>query len=639
VRFQVAVGTGLATLALALLAVALHSAFLIDHPVRAAEADDVNYASPLEVLLSPDGARLYVLCQQREEVSVLDAATYAVIKTIAVGKVPRGFSLSPDGARLFVTNSWDDTLSVIDTRTLAVTATWPVGAEPSSVVEDRAGKRLFVANRISNDVAVLDAQTGAEEKRLLAGRGSSYLTLSPDGSRIYATHVYPNPPRVRTELDNRTAPESEITVIDTARAVVVDRMPLDRIAGVFHLAFSSDGRLGVVAEYHPKNLVPLAHLEHGGAFAYTLTIFGADVGKTSIEVPLDELERYASQPFGVAIAPDKSRIYVTIGGSECVIVIDIPRLMRFIQSHPRPQSGSFAYDLSASANYVVARIPVGHNPRGLALTRDGRRLFVANRLEDTISVIDTRGNRVAATIKLDGPKTISAQRHGEQTFYTARQSFQGQIGCASCHIDSTFDGLTWDLEPDGFGRDIVDNKMLEGVKGTEPYKWNGGNPNIPTECGPRTEKYFWRSENYDSLTLADLTIYIRNMPTRPNRWKLPGREMTPAQERGRALFTRDTDKFGKPIIEYNRCSYCHSGPKGTNQKLFDVGTRKPTDNSGLLKSPPLTEIALTSPYLHDGSARTLEEIWTVYNPEDKHGRTNDLTKDELNDLIEYLRTR
>jgi YVTN family beta-propeller protein len=639
VRFQVAVGTGLATLALALLAVALHSAFLIDHPVRAAEADDANYASPLEVLLSSDGARLYVLCQQSEEVRVLDAATYAVIKTIAVGKVPRGFSLSPDGARLFVTNSWDDTLSVIDTRTLAVTATWPVGAEPSSVVEDRAGKRLFVANRISNDVAVLDAQTGAEEKRLLAGRGASYLTLSPDGSRIYATHVYPNPPRVRTELDNRTAPESEITVIDTTRAVVVDRMPLDRIAGVFHLAFSSDGRLGAVAEYHPKNLVPLAHLEHGGAFAYTLTIFGADVGKTSIEVPLDELERYASQPFGVAIAPDKSRIYVTIGGSECVIVIDIPRLMRFIQSRPRPQSGSFAYDLSASANYVVARIPVGHNPRGLALSRDGRRLFVANRLEDTISVIDTRGNRVAATIKLDGPKTISAQRHGEQTFYTARQSFQGQIGCASCHIDSTFDGLTWDLEPDGFGRDIVDNKMLEGVKGTEPYKWNGGNPNIPTECGPRTEKYFWRSENYDSLTLADLTIYIRNMPTRPNRWKLPGREMTPAQERGRALFTRDTDKFGKPIIEYNRCSYCHSGPKGTNQKLFDVGTRKPTDNSGLLKSPPLTEIALTSPYLHDGSARTLEEIWTVYNPEDKHGRTNDLTKDELNDLIEYLRTR
>jgi YVTN family beta-propeller protein len=423
-------------------------------------------------------------------------------------------------------------------------------------------------------------------------------------------------------------------VIDATRAVVVDRMPLHEIAGVFHVALSADGRLGAAAEYHPKNLVPLAHLEHGGAFEDTLTVFGADVGKP-VEVPLDELERYAAQPFGVAIAADKSRIYVTCGGSEMVTVIDVPRLLRFIHAHPEP----FARDLSASANYVTARIPVGRNPRGLALTRDGRRLFVANRLDDTISVIDTRTDRVASTIQLAGPKTVSVLRHGEQTFYTARYSFQGQIGCATCHIDSTFDGLTWDLEPDGFGRDIVDNKLLEGVKNTEPYKWNGGNPNLPTECGPRTEKYFWRSEQYDDLTLADLAVYIRNLPTRPNRWRLANGEQTPAQERGKAIFDRDVDKFKKPIAETNRCSYCHSGPKGTNQKIFDVGTRKPTDNTGLLKSAPLTNIALTAPYLHDGSARTLEEIWTVYNPEDKHGRTNDLTKDELNDLIEYLRTR
>jgi YVTN family beta-propeller protein len=603
-----------------------------DRPVRAAahdaQGDVLDYASPLEVLLSPDGARLYVLCQQSEEVRVLDASSYAVIKDISVGRVPRGFSLSASGDRLFVTNSWDDTLSVIDTGTLAVVATWPVGAEPSSVVEDRAGKRLFVANRISGNVVVLDAQTGTTEKWLMAGRGASYLTLSPDGSRIYATHIYPNP------SPHRTAPESEITVIDTTRAVVVDRIPLHAIAGVFHLAFSGDGRLGAVAEYHPKNLVPLAHLEHGWAFADTLTLFGADVGKP-VEVPLDELERYASQPFGVAIAPDKSHIYVTCGGSENVTVVDVPHLLRFIQMHPGP----YVQDLSASANYVVTRIPVGHNPRGLTLSRDGRRLFVANRLEDTISVIDTHTDRVVSTITLAGPKTISVLRRGEQAFYTARYSFQGQIGCATCHIDSTFDGLTWDLEPDGFGRDIVDNRPIEDLKDTEPFKWNGGNPNLPTECGPRTEKYFWRSENYDNRTLTDLVSYVRGLPSRPNRWGLQHGELTPAQERGKVFFVRSVDKFGKPIPEANRCSYCHSGPKGTNQKSFDVGTRKSTDNSGLLDTPQLTNITLTAPYLHDGSARTLEEIWTVYNPDDKHGRTNDLTKDELNDLIEYLRTR
>ncbi len=628
--FQTSGCKQIAALAAAILIFAFWPA--VDRQVRAQASEAAGYASPVEVLLSPDGARLYVLCQQSEEVRVLDAATFSVIRNIAVGRVPRGISLSSSGDRLFVTNTWDDTISVIDTRTLNVVATWPEGAEPSSVIEDRAGKRLYVANRISNDVAVLDAATGIEEKRLVAGRGASYMTPSPDGSRIYATHVYPN------ASAHRTAPESEITVIDTARATVVDRIPLHAIAGVFHLALSFDGRLGAAAALHPKNLVPLAHLEHGGAFADTLALFGADVG-SPVEVPLDELERYASRPFGVAIAPDKSRIYVTHEGSEIVTAIDVQRLLRFIHVHPHAQPISFASDLSASANYVVTRISVGHDPRGLTLTRDGRRLFVANRLDDTISVIDTRADRVVSTIKLAGPQLISPMRRGEQTFYTARYSFQGQIGCANCHIDSTFDGITWQLEPSGFGRDIVDNKLLEGVKDTEPYKWTGTNPNIPTECGQRTEKYFWRSENYDDLTLTDLTLYVRSLEPRPNRWRLPGGELTPAQERGKMLFARDVDKFGKPIPEANRCFFCHSGPKGTNQKIVDVGTRKPTDNTGLLKAPPLTDIALTAPYLHDGSARSLEEIWTVYNPSDKHGRTNDLTKDELNDLIEYLRTR
>ena len=617
-----------------LLAMALWPALnrTVNADERAGSPLPLVYASPLEVLVSPDGARLYVLCQQTEEVRVLDAVRYTLIKAIPVGRRPRGMAISAKGDRLFVTNSWDDTLSVIDVHALAVIATWNVGAEPSGVVEDRAGEQLFVANRISNDVAVLDAHTGVEKRRLLAGRGASYLTLSPGGNRIYVTHVYPN------STPHRTAPESEITVIDAERAVAIERIPLPAVAGVFHLAISADGQLGAVAEYHPKNLVPLAHLEHGGAFAYTLTLFGADVGKP-VEVPLDELERYASQPFGVAISPDKARLYVTAGGSECVIAIDVTRLLRFIHTRPRPASGSFAQDLSAGSNYIVARIPVGMNPRGLAFSRDGRRLFIANRLDDTISVIDPRTNQVASTILLDGPKLVSALRRGEQTFYTARYSFQGQISCSSCHIDSTFDGLEWDLEPDGFGRDIVDNRLIEDIKGTEPYKWNGGNPDIPTECGPRTEMYFWRSEQYGDLTLADLALYIRSLPPRPNRWRLPGYELTPKQERGKALFERAVDRFGKPIAENNRCSYCHSGPKGTSQKSFDVGTKKVTDNAGLLDTPQLTNIALTAPYLHDGSARTLEEIWTVYNPQDKHGRTNDLTKDELNDLIEYLRTR
>ena len=167
-----------------------------------------RYASPLELLLSPDGTRLYVLCQGADEVRVLNSVSGAVLQTIPVGHVPRGFSLSPDARRLLVANSWDDTVTVIDTQKGRVMATWGTGFEPSSVVEDRAGKLLYVADRISNDVMVLDATTGEKKSTLTAGRGACYMTMAPDGSQLYVTHVYPNPTAYRTP------PRSEITVID-----------------------------------------------------------------------------------------------------------------------------------------------------------------------------------------------------------------------------------------------------------------------------------------------------------------------------------------------------------------------------------------------------------------------------------------
>ena len=149
-------------------------------------------------------------------------------------------------------------------------------------------------------------------------------------------------------------------------------------------------------------------------------------------------------------------------------------------------------------HYVAARIPVGRGPKGLALSPDGKQLYVANRSDDTVSVIDTAARRVIEhASRCGGPATLTPERRGEQLFFSARFAFQGHFGCANCHIEATFDGLQWDLEPDGFGVDIVDNRLLEDIDGTEPFKWNGSNPNLETECGPRTEKYFYRSQSYN----------------------------------------------------------------------------------------------------------------------------------------------
>ena len=609
-------------LAVALLAIAARPA-----PRQSVALTKQRYLSPIEMAMSPDGRLLYVVCQDSDEVRVVDVASSKVIGTIPVGHMPRGVAQSSDGGQLYVTNAWSDTVSVIDTKLLKVVQTLPTGFEPSGVILDSSGTTLYVANRLSSDVSVIYLKSGQESRRLLAGKGASYLTLSPDGQRIYCTHIYPNPGAFRTQ------PKSEITVIDTKRQQVVDRIPLHNVAGVFHVALSADGKLGVAAQLRPKNLIPLAHVEHGYVFGDSLTLFGPDVG-APVQVPIDELDRYYALPWGIVIAPDKSKIFLTTATSGSVTVIDIPRLLRTVKGRHE----SFVNDLSASADYVDARIPVGHNPRGVLVSQGGKRLYVANRLDDNITVIDATTNKVTSTINLGGPTTIDALRRGERLFYTADYAFQGQFGCANCHLDATIDGLQWDLEPDGFGKDIVDNRSLEDLAGTEPFKWNGGNPDMPTECGPRTEKFFFRSQSFDPQQLTDLVTFVYSLPYRPNRYRLPNGELTAAQERGKAIFERVKSKSGQLIPQSNQCGTCHSGAKYTNQQKFDVGTGKLTDRSPIIDVPQLPNVAYSAPYLHDGSARSMEEIWTVFNPKDQHGVTNDLTKDELNDLIEYLKT-
>ena len=88
-----------------------------------------RYLSPIEMALSPDGRLLFVVCQESDEVRVVDTQSNKVVDTIPVGHVPRGIAQSKDGARLYVTNAWSDSVSVIDTNTRKVEQTLATGFE------------------------------------------------------------------------------------------------------------------------------------------------------------------------------------------------------------------------------------------------------------------------------------------------------------------------------------------------------------------------------------------------------------------------------------------------------------------------------------------------------------------------------
>ena len=68
-----------------------------------------------------------------------------------------------------------------------------------------------------------------------------------------------------------------------------------------------------------------------------------------------------------------------------------------------------------------------------------------------------------------------------------------------------------------------------------------------------------------------------------------------------------------------------------NALYWDMGARPELD------SPHLNNVYDSAPFLHNGAARTLEEIWTRFNLFNWHGMTDDLTREQFNDLIAYLK--
>jgi YVTN family beta-propeller protein len=74
---------------------------------------------------------------------------------------------------------------------------------------------------------------------------------------------------------------------------------------------------------------------------------------------------------------------------------------------------------------VIATIPVGSSPDGVAVTPDGARVYVANLASDSISMIATATNTVTATIPVASPSLIAITPDGTRAYVT--QNFAGLV--------------------------------------------------------------------------------------------------------------------------------------------------------------------------------------------------------------------
>lgn len=626
------------------------------------------YLSPVELKLSADGSRLFIVCEGGDSVLALDTHTLQVVARATVGHKPRGLAIAPDGKTLYVSNSWSDTVTEINAARFQVKRTLKTGWGPVGLVTDRPAKILYVANSIGDSVSAIDLASGAEIKRFSTHRYPEQMVLSRDGKRVYVSNVLPH----LGAYDQ--PPISELLALDAATQTVAERILMPGAIELRHLAEAPPaltslvgGRTSalnsgdlLVTIVRPKNLGPLIQVNQGWTITHGMAVIHpagtATVESKVTQILLDDIDYYFAGNDGVAFTPDGKHVLVTSADAGVVSILNTARLARQLRQAP---AAELANRLDSAATFVEARLPTGHDPTSVAISPDSRWAYVSNRLDDTISIVDlgaARGDFSAPsfvdnakseganctavrTVGLGGPGEVTPMRRGEQLFHSAKYCFQGQFACSTCHPNSHLDGLAWNLETPQLGRDRVANRTLRGIRDTAPFKWNGHNPDLATQCGPRIAKFLFRSEGFNLDELEALLVYLNNIPLAPNRHLAMDGQLSEAQERGKAVFYRERTNDGREIPVHNRCATCHPAATHYTAKYStEVGSATKFDTNGLFDIPQLDRVYEDAPYLHNGEALTLEEIWTVFNNEDKHGVTSDMSKQQLNDLVEFLKT-
>jgi cytochrome c peroxidase len=252
---------------------------------------------------------------------------------------------------------------------------------------------------------------------------------------------------------------------------------------------------------------------------------------------------------------------------------------------------------------------------------------------------EASGDPHALRVHAQGVPPNDAVRRGEILFNSAKITFQGQFSCASCHPNGGADGLNWDLPRDGIGN-FKNTKSLLGVKDTPPYGWLGTSPTLADRVlgTLRTVHRYEPSE----AEVSDLVAYLESLPAPPSPLPLSpkgrGGESAPLAPPGRGVGGEgEAIARGKALFEGKaRCAVCHSGPAGDDGKIHDVGTGT-FPGEDRFNTASLRGLSQTAPYLHDGRAATLEEIFTKHNPKQRHGDAHKLSSDEFRDLMAYLR--
>jgi mono/diheme cytochrome c family protein len=314
----------------------------------------------------------------------------------------------------------------------------------------------------------------------------------------------------------------------------------------------------------------------------------------------------APRPFLVFEEDDDPLAGVSTGGFPTVSTLSIVTL-------PPAPTGTPSNDGTAAPDpqcTFASPLPVNNPAVAVAYNPlQPTQIVVQTRQPSELVIIDGIQPRNVRIISFDDGTTTDT---GFQLFH---RDSGGGIACATCHAEGAEDGMTWTF--DGFGQRRTQALNI-GIGGTEPFHWDG----MLEDLGHIMSEVFvgrMGGVHESKERLKGLQDFVFEMK--------PPASLRSADE---AAVQRGKAIFESPEAS---CASCHFGPNLTNNRSRDVGT----SSGKLLQVPSLVGIGYRAPFMHDGCAPTLAARFDpTCGGGEQHGHTEDLTPDQIGDLVAYL---
>lgn len=308
---------------------------------------------------------------------------FALVMALLLVAAPAGAGPAPGSA--YVTDFGNGSVLYVNVQAQGTPTHIGVGSSPFGAAILPDGSRVYVTNSVLNgSVSVINTADNSV-RSIVVGKYPIGVTVAklPDG-------------RLRVFVANWLS--RTLSVIDTTTDSLVTTPPV------------IVGWLARGVAVHPT--LPYLYVTNQGSDGVTI-VRTTDLSTVVFNAPV------GIDPFGVAVAPDGSAVYVALEGEDKLAIVDpqSAALMGTVQVGSKPTGVAVAPDsrhvyvtnkdsntLSVfdTATRKVTTVGVGTGPSGVAVSGDGRRVYVANSGAGSLSVLSSATNTVVDTIALTG---------------------------------------------------------------------------------------------------------------------------------------------------------------------------------------------------------------------------------------------